>query len=87
MGLWRALVGFQVYVFYATVLGLGIGISQLRGHGKERSRGDAQWWRRALATAGVLSFFCLLEIFDQEGRSYGLGQYFRFFLRLFFIPA
>ncbi|MGA3017520.1 MAG: hypothetical protein ABSF62_10410 [Bryobacteraceae bacterium] len=87
MGLWRALVGFQVYAFYATALGLGIGISQLRGHGRERSRGDAQWWRRALATAGVLSFFCLLEIFDQEGRSYGLGLYVRFFLRLFLIPV
>ena len=87
MGLWRALVGFQVYVIYATALGLGVGISQLRSHGRERSRGDAQWWRRALATAGVLSFFCLLEIFDQEGRSYGLGLYLRFFLRLFLIPV
>jgi hypothetical protein len=87
LGLWRALVGFQVYAFYATALGLGIGISQFRGHGRERSRGDAQWWRRALATAGVLSFFCLLEIFDQEGRSNGLGLYLRFFLRLFLIPV
>jgi hypothetical protein len=87
MGLWRALAGFQVYAFYTTVLGLGIGISQWRSHGRERSGGDAQWWRRALATAGVLSFFCLLAIFDQEGRSYGLGLYLRFFLRLFLIPV
>ncbi len=87
MGLWRALVGFQVYVLYATALGLGVGISQLRGHGRERSPGHPQWWRRALATAGVLSFFCLLEIFDQEGRSYGMGLYLRFFLRLFLIPV
>jgi hypothetical protein len=87
MGLWRALAGFQVYGFYATVLGLGIGISQLRGHGKQRLGGDAPWWRRALATAGVLLFFGLLEIFDQEGRSYGLGQCLRFFLRLFLIPV
>lgn len=87
MGLWPALAGFQVYGFYATVLGLGIGISQLRGHGKERWGGDAPWWRRALATAGVLLFFSLLEIFDQEGRSYGLGQCLRFFLRLFLIPV
>jgi len=87
MGLWRALVGFQVYVFYTVVLGLGIAISQWRGHGKERSGAEARWWRRALATACVLSFFCLLEVFDQEGRSYGLAQCFRFFLHLFFIPA
>ena len=87
MGLWRALAGFQVYAFYCTVLGLGIGISQLRGHGKERLRADAPWWRRALATAGVLSFFCLLEIFDREGRTYRLGPSLRFFLRLFSIPV
>ncbi|MBZ5634716.1 MAG: hypothetical protein LAO55_16460 [Acidobacteriia bacterium] len=87
MGLWRALVGFQVYSFYSTVLGLGIGISQLRGHGGQRARGDASRWRRALATVGVLLFFCLLEVFDQEGRSVGLGRYGRFFLRLFSIPV
>jgi hypothetical protein len=87
MGLWRALVGFQVYVFYATVLGLGIGISQLRNHGRKRLGDDAQWWRRALATACVLSFFCLLEIFDQEAPTFGLGLCLRFFLHLFFIPA
>jgi hypothetical protein len=85
MGLWRAIVGFQVYAFYTTTLGLGIAISQLRNHGKERSPGDTQWWRRALATSGALLFFCLLEIFDQEGRSYGLGIYWRFFLHLFLI--
>lgn len=87
MGLWRALTGFQVYGFYATVLGLGIGISQLRGQGKERLGDDAPWWRRSLATAGVVLFFCLLDVFDQEGRSFGLGHYGRFFLRLFLIPV
>ena len=28
-----------------------------------------------------------IQIFDQEGRSYGLGLYLRFFLRLFLIPV
>jgi hypothetical protein len=87
MGLWQALVGFRVYVFYATTLGLAIGVSQWRGQGREPLQGDAVWWRRTLATAGVMFFFCLLEIFDQEGRTYSLGQCFRFFLHLFFIPA
>jgi hypothetical protein len=87
LGLWRALVGFRVYVVYTTALGLGIGISQLRNQGKVRLPDDAPWWRKTLATAGVLAFFCLLEVFDQEGRSLGLGQCLRFFLRLFFIPA
>lgn len=86
MGLWRAIAGFQVYAVYATTLGLGIGISQLRGHGREHPRGETQW-RQVLATTGVLFFFCLLEIFDQEGRSYGLGLCLRFLLRLFLIPV
>jgi len=87
MGFWQAVKGFQVYAFYTTVLGLGIGISQLRSQGRERSEGDARWWRRACATAGVLLFFCLLEIFDEEGRAFRLGEYLRFFLRLFLIPV
>jgi hypothetical protein len=87
MGLWRALRGFESYAFYCTVLGLGIGISQLRGHGKQRLGDDAPWWRRARATAGVLSFFCLAQVFTQESTPYGLGHYLRFFLRLFLIPV
>jgi hypothetical protein len=87
MGLWRDLVGYQTYTFYAIVLGLGIGISQLRGQGKARLAHDAPWWRKTMATTGVVLFFCLLDIFDQDGRSVGLGQCLRFFLHLFFIPA
>jgi hypothetical protein len=87
MGLWQALLGFRVYIFYATILGLAIGVSQWRGHGKVPLPSDAAWWRRTLASAGVMFFFCLLEVFDQEGRTYSLTQCFRFFLHLFFIPA
>lgn len=87
MGLWRALLGFRVYAFYSAMLGLAIGISQLRGHGGEQLCKDPRWWRGALSSSGVLFFFCLLEIFDQEGRFYGLGLYWRFFLRLFLIPV
>ncbi len=87
MGPWRDLAGFQTYTFYAIVLGLGIGISQLRGQGKVRMAHDAPWWRKTLATTGVVVFFCLLDIFDQDGRSVALGQCLRFFLHLFFIPA
>ena len=87
LGIWKAVTGFKVYAFYTTMLGLGIGISQLRGQGKARLADDAHWWRKGLATAGVVAFFCLLDIFDQEGRSIGLGQCVHFFLRLFFIPV
>lgn len=86
VGLWRALVGFQEYAFYATALGLGIGISQLRNADRKHLGDDAPWWRRALATGGVISFFALLGIFDQE-RSYHFGADLRFVLRLFLIPV
>ena len=79
-------MGFQEYAFYATVLGLGIGISQLRNADRKRLGDDAPWWRRALATGGVVSFFALLGIFDHE-LSYHFGEDLRFFLRLFLIPV
>ena len=84
-GLLGALSGFRVYAFYATVLGLGIGISQLRAASRTRVDSNSAWWRKILATAGVLAFFSLLEIFDQEDRSVNLGEHVRFFMHLFFI--
>jgi hypothetical protein len=87
VGLWRALSDFQVYAFYATVLGLGIGISQLRSASRARVMGKAVWWRRSFATAGVLTFFCLLEIFDQEESSAGLGENLKFFMHLFIVET
>jgi hypothetical protein len=86
LGLWRAVSGFHTYLFYSLLLGVGIGISQLRNQGKPRLANDAPWWRKGMATFGVLAFFCLIEVFDQEGRSHSLLQCTRFFLHLFYIP-
>jgi hypothetical protein len=63
VGLWRALVGFQEYAFYATALGLGIGISQLRNADRKHLGDDAPWWRRALA-AGASSHFSPCWVFS-----------------------
>jgi hypothetical protein len=87
MGLWKAIAGFQMYAVYATLLGLGIGISQLRGGSGRGDSDHIKWWRRALTTAGVLSFFCLLEIFDQEDPTYNVTQALQFVVRLFAIPV
>jgi hypothetical protein len=80
MGFWQALVGFRVYLLYSTILGAGIVVSQLRGH---KVQADKPWYRRALASTGVLAFFCLLEVFDYEGRVHTLQMHFDFFRNLF----
>ncbi|HLJ17741.1 MAG TPA: hypothetical protein VKV15_24810 [Bryobacteraceae bacterium] len=80
LGFWTALAGFRVYLLYSTILGAGIVASQLRSHKLDPNR---PWFRRALASAGVLVFFCLLEVFDYEGRAHSLRTHFAFFMNLF----
>ena len=81
LGFWNALLGFRVYLFYAAVLGSGIAVSQLRGRRAHYDRLPP--YRRVLASIGVIAFFCLLEVFDYEGRSHSLGAHFAFFFSLF----
>lgn len=80
MGFWKALAGFRVYLFYATVLGAAIVISQLRGH---KVQANKPLYRRVIASSGVITFFCLLEVFDYEGRTHLLRSHFEFFRSLF----
>jgi hypothetical protein len=82
MGLGAALAGFQVYAFYTLLLGLGIGLSQMRPR-RAGSPHQASFGRRLLASAVVIAFFCLLEVFDYEPRSHTLGTHLAFFLNLF----
>ena len=80
VGLGRALIGFHVYGFQCLVLGIAIGISQLRG--KKRSA-NGPWLREhALPTAWMLGFFCLLHIFDYLGRTCPIREHFRFLFSL-----
>jgi hypothetical protein len=81
MGLWRALVGFQVYGFYAIVLGAAIAISQLRG--KRPPLSSLPWHRRLMSSVVVIGFYCLLGIFNYEGREHTLQTHLTFFLSLF----
>jgi Ca2+/Na+ antiporter len=80
LGLWPALAGLQVYAFYAVVLGTAIVVSQLRG---KRPQGSVPFRRRAASWAGVFGFYCLLEIFDYEGRNHSLRTHLAFFASLF----
>lgn len=81
MGLAKALLGFHVYGFQCLVLGIAIGISQLRGR-KQTAKGP---WLRAQAApaAGMLGFYCVLHIFDYFGRTIPIQEHFRFLLSLF----
>ena len=65
LGLWGAVLAKRSYAVYALLLGLGIGVSQLRV--KQRA-GAVHWTRRLiLRPAAVIGFYCLLSVFEIEG--------------------
>jgi hypothetical protein len=75
LGFWRALAGFQAYIFHTTVLATGIGISQMR----ERRLENLGWIRtRLIAPLCVSSFFCVLRVFDYTYQRYPIQESFRF---------
>jgi hypothetical protein len=79
LGLWRALAGFHVYLFYTALLAAGISISQLRG-----KRLPESWFRReVLSRVTLVLFYCLIHIFDDTRRTVPLGAHFAFLFRLF----
>jgi len=81
LGLAQAVIGFQTFAFYAAALAVGISMSQLR---PRRGIADAGWLRgKVLPVARVLLFFCILEVFDDENRTYSLPQHFALLLHLF----
>lgn len=81
-GAQKAVSGFLVYAFYALLLGIGIGLSQLRSrqnHPEVRTHAT----RRVLASAMVMLFFCMLEIFDDSGRTHPLRVHLTFLFNMF----
>ena len=81
LGFWKALVGFEAYMFYAVVLSLGIGISQIR----QRKAEETGWIRgRLMPALWVCSFFCILRVFDYNYSRvrYPIQESFRFLAHL-----
>jgi hypothetical protein len=76
MGPWRALLAFQVYIFYGLLLGTAIGISQIRALGR-RVPPRGPW-----PVCGVLGFYCFAMIFDDPNRALTLKNYFDFIINL-----
>jgi hypothetical protein len=80
LGLRRAVLGFHVYVFYCCVLAAGIVVSQLRSSVR---RARPPFLGGLPAQFGVLLFFCLLQVFDDDGRTHAITTHFAFLLHLF----
>jgi hypothetical protein len=86
LGLWRAVIGYHVYLCYATMLSIGIGVSQIRKMGAPRNSPrtpPGSWLRtRVLPIAGVILFFCFLQVFDELRRTVPIREHVLFLTRL-----
>jgi len=84
LGLARAVIGYHVYMFYATTLAAGIGISQLRKSARRQHEGRPAdgFCERYLPIAGVVLFFCFLQVFDELRRTVPIREHLLFLTRL-----
>jgi len=80
LGLWDALLSFKVYLVYGALLGVTIGVSQLRNRNRRIDRDSLR--TRVLAPVSVLTFYCVLSIFDAPDRTLPAMEYFRFAMHL-----
>jgi len=80
LGIWEALMAFQVYLFYGLLLGTAIGLSQLRNQNRKQ---NTHWLNTYIAAPiTVIGFYCILHIFDSPNREYGLNAYFTFLMSM-----
>ncbi len=83
LGFVRAVTGFHVYLCYATMLAIGIGISQIRkttARTRTKSASASRFQLRSLA--GVILFFCFLQVFDETRRTVPIHEHLLFLTRL-----
>jgi hypothetical protein len=76
-GLWKALVGFQVYIAYGIILGTAIGLSQLRSIGRPPESTSL------VSSLFVLCFYCLIMVLDDPVRAWTIVDYGSFMVNLF----
>jgi hypothetical protein len=82
IGLWRAVAGYHVFMCYATILGIGIGISQIRKVNAPRDLQGSFLRTRVLPIAGVILFFCFVSVFDDLRRTVPIREHLLFLTRL-----
>ena len=81
VGFAQQFLGFQTFAFYCVVLGVGLGLSQMRIHLKKTHQG---WVRRQLVPSiSVLGFYCILQIFAVTYSQYSLMDHFSFLFHIF----
>jgi hypothetical protein len=80
-GFWNSIWMYRSYAVYALVLGVAIGVSQLRSNAR---RGKSPTGlARVRATAVIMLFFVLICTFNEPNTRHGLGDYANYCLRLF----
>ena len=82
LGLWPAVAGYHVYLCYATMLSIGIGVSQIRKMSAPRKIAGSFLRTRVLPIAGVILFFCFLQVFDELRRTVPITEHLLFLTRL-----
>jgi hypothetical protein len=81
LGIAGAVAGSMTYAFYCVILSAGIGCSQLL---KQTPRPDRATQNvRFTSCASVVGFYCLVSVFDYDGRTLTLADHLRFFLYIF----
>jgi len=82
LGLWRAVTGYHVFMCYATLLSIGIGISQIRKVSAPRDLQGSFLRTRLLPIARVILFFCFVSVFDDLRRTVPIREHLLFLTRL-----
>ena len=79
-GLLKSVIMMQTYFFYALILSIAIGVSQLRA---QRLSSVIPFWRRYLTIPfGVVGFYCILSVFNQPYYSTNIMINFQFLTKL-----
>lgn len=80
---WRnSLELYSSYAVYALVLGMAIGLSQMRSMSRPAHQQPAGW-RKLRAIAGVLFFYVLIAVYLEPNANFGLRDYGLYLVNLF----
>jgi hypothetical protein len=82
LGLWRAVTGYHVFMCYATILSIGIGVSQIRKMNASPDRQGSFLRTRVLPITGVILFFCFVSVFDDLRLTVPIREHLLFLTRL-----